>query len=134
MTTEQWTVSGPGDVPEAAAFWAGLAEGRIVLPWCEGCRQTVWLPKAYCPTCLQPVAGSQELAGTGEIYSLTVVHRGEGAWKEHAPYVLAYVALDGGPTMIANLAGDGTGLAIGQRVRLAGVGPLGGALFAPLAE
>ena len=70
--------------------------------------------------CYQPVAAWRTLAGTGEIYSFSVVHRGEGAFAKRAPYIFALVALDGGPTVFANVVTDDLAdVAVGRRVHLA---------------
>ena len=53
--------------------------------------------------------------GVGEIYSVSVMRRGEGA-----PFAVAYVTLDEGPAVLTNIVDcDPDTLAIGQRVRIA---------------
>lgn len=44
------------------------------------------------------------MAGTGTVYTYSVDHAGGSrTWKEHAPFVVAYVELDEGPRMITNI-------------------------------
>ena len=59
------------------------------------------------------------MAGTGEVYSFTITRSGGGRrWREHLPYVVAYVTLDEGPTMLTNIVGcDPESVEIGMRVR-----------------
>ncbi|MCA0329017.1 MAG: Zn-ribbon domain-containing OB-fold protein [Actinobacteria bacterium] len=105
--------------PEDLPFFDGLERGEVVVTWCDHCDDHVWPPRSHCIRCYSPVAGSRTLAGTGEIYSYSVVHRGEGVFAKRPPYVLAYVSLDGGPTIMANVvADDPAALAVGARVRL----------------
>lgn len=120
--------------PEDLPFFDGLERGELVVAWCDECEGHVWPPRSHCIRCYSRVVGSRTLAGTGEIYSYSVVHRGEGAFAKRPPYVLAYVALDGGPTIMANVVADEPAeLAICARVRLlprpAPAGGRAGALF-----
>lgn len=82
-------------------LWSELAHGRVVLGWCTGCDTHVWPPAPRCRRCMRPVDEERTLAGTGRLYSYSVVHRPARGFP--APYVLAYVELDGGPTVMANL-------------------------------
>lgn len=104
--------------PEDLPFFDGLDRGELVVTWCEPCDDHVWPPRSHCIRCFTPVAGSHVLQGTGEIYSFSVVHRGEGAFAKRPPYVIAYVSLDGGPTIMANVdARDLDSIEVGVRVR-----------------
>ena len=60
-----------------------------------------------------------KVSGRGTVYSYTVNYRGEGAYRDRGPYVLAYVELDEGPRMMTNIvdAGD-TGVAVGMPVEV----------------
>lgn len=101
-------------------FWTELGSGRITIPWCNSCNTHVWFPKPVCPACLSPVTDERTLAGEGVVYSFSIVHRGVSELSVDGPYVLAYVSLDGGPTVLSNLVGPGmSDVAIGDRVRLA---------------
>jgi uncharacterized OB-fold protein len=77
------------------------------------------VPACHLPGNLQP---AYQLAGgfrPGTVYSYTVNYRGEGAYRDRGPYVLAYVELDEGPRMMTNIvdAGD-TGVAVGMPVEM----------------
>jgi uncharacterized OB-fold protein len=57
-------------------------------------------------------------AGTGEIFSYTVVQEAPAGFEDQAPYVLALVKLDEGPLITAQIS-DLDGLpAIGDRVEM----------------
>lgn len=129
--------------PESRPFWEGLARGELVTTWCEACDGHVWPPRDRCPVCLTDRVSVRTLSGEGTLYSFSVVHRGDPAFKDAGPYVLAYVSLDGGPTIMANVEGvPFDRLEVGMRLRLrapesagsaeSGDGPVGGAVFVPL--
>lgn len=104
---------------DTARFWAELAAGRVTIPWCRTCDTHVWFPKPLCPACMTAVEGERTLSGEGVVYSYSIVHRGPERFTADGPYVLAYVSLDGGPTVLSNIVGDdGLAVAIGDRVRL----------------
>jgi len=105
----------PQPNPETDAFWDGLGEGVLRIKTCESCGQPHYYPRHICPHCGSKKTRWLESAGCGEIYSLSVMRRGEGA-----PFAVAYVTLDEGPALMTNLVADDLdALAIGQRVRLA---------------
>ncbi|MAC90056.1 MULTISPECIES: Zn-ribbon domain-containing OB-fold protein [Maricaulis] len=104
----------PQPNPETQAFWDGLDAGVLRIKTCGDCQQTHYYPRHICPHCGSADTRWLDSAGTGEIYSLSVMRRGEGA-----PFAVAYVTLDEGPSVLTNLvAEDFDSLAIGQRVRL----------------
>ena len=82
--------------PDFAPFWQGCAEHRLLMPRCgEG--HVVWPPRPACLRCTALVADWVEVAGTGRLYSWTVVHRTRLRWyAERTPYVVGIVELDGG--------------------------------------
>jgi uncharacterized OB-fold protein len=89
----------PGTNPETEAFVAAAREGRFVLPWCDDCGRTHWYPRAVCPHCFGTRLRWQPASSRGTVYSHSTMLRVE------APYTLAYVTLEEGPTMMSNLVG-----------------------------
>jgi uncharacterized protein len=59
-------------------------------------------------------------AGTGEVYSFTMLQETPEGFDEQAPYTLALVKLDEGPLITAQLTDldDGEIIAIGDRVEM----------------
>jgi uncharacterized OB-fold protein len=109
----------PTPSPETAEFWSATAEGRLLLKRCNDCATVIWYPKALCPQCHSMDTSWFDAAGTGHVYSFTVSRRGEGAYREAAPYVLAYVELDEGPRLMTNIVDcDPETVSVGQRVRV----------------
>ena len=111
-------VSAPTPTPETAEFWAATAEGRLLLKRCTACAAVIWYPRAICPVCHATTTEWFASSGRGRVYSYTVSRRGEGAFKDAAPYVLAYVELDEGPRLLTNIVDcDVDAVAIDQQVQ-----------------
>jgi uncharacterized protein len=112
--------SAPTISPETADYWAATAEGRLLLKRCDACGHVIWYPRAICPDYHSTDTSWFEASGRGEVYSFTVNRRGDGPWKEAAPFVLAYVELDEGPRVMTNIVDcDVDTLRIGQPVEVA---------------
>lgn len=105
--------------PETAAFWAATTEGKLLLERCGDCRTVIWYPRGgFCPVCGSMSATPFEAAGTGTVYTFTVVHRGLGDFARATPFVIAYVELDEGPRIMTNVVGcDPDQVRIGMPVR-----------------
>jgi uncharacterized OB-fold protein len=114
----------PAVNPETAEFWTATAEGRLLLKRCLDCGSVIWYPRAICPQCSSLRTEWFEASGRGRVYSYTVNYRGEGAYQDSAPYVLAYVELDEGPRVMTNIvavnivAGEAAELAVGLPVEV----------------
>ena len=108
----------PAVLPEAEPFWAATARGELLLPKCAACATIIWYPKGICPKCGSLDIGWIEASGEGEVYTFTVSRRGEGAYREAGPFVIAYVELDEGPRVMTNIVGcSPESVRIGLRVR-----------------
>ena len=100
----------PGDEP----YFTAAGEGKLMLKKCKDCGKVHHYPRAICPFCFSAETLWEQAAGTGSIYSVSVMRRGADA-----PYALAYVTLDEGPSMLTNIVDcDFDALSIGQRVRV----------------
>lgn len=106
----------PHTTTENQPFWDAAADGRLVLPQCRSCGEVIWYPRTFCPSCASRDVEWNEISGTGTVYSFTVVERGQGRWRDHSPYVLAYVELAEGPRVLTNIYGDAEAVAIGSAV------------------
>ena len=96
---------------ETQAFWNAAREGRFVVPTCTACGRAHWYPRAICPFCSSGEIAWRDASGRGTIYTFSVMRRA----KE--PYVIAYVTLAEGPTMMTNIVDcDFDSLHIGQPV------------------
>lgn len=99
---------------ETLSFWDGAAAGVLRIKSCSACDRPHYYPRTICPHCGSADTAWIDTGGMGEIYSVSVMRRGEGA-----PFAVAYVILDEGPAVLTNIVDcDPDGLAIGQRVRV----------------
>jgi uncharacterized OB-fold protein len=107
--SRQLPVPVPEVNPETAPFWAATARGELLVKQCEDCASLIWYPRSVCPECGSLRTRWQQVSGRGRIYSYTVNRRGEGAYRDHGPYVLAYVELDEGPRLMTNIVAPDEG-------------------------
>lgn len=89
--------------PATQPYWDAAERGVLVVPRCAGCDRSFWYPRAFCPRCGSTAVEWPESPGAGEVYTWTVVRRAGGAWSGAVPFVLAYVRLDEGVVVQANL-------------------------------
>jgi uncharacterized OB-fold protein len=113
----QLPIAAPPYAEEAAPFWTGAAEGRLVLPRCDACAHVVWYPRAWCPACGSGAVTWEAMRGEGTVYAVTVIRKAMGPWSAAAPYAAAYVELAEGPRLLANLeVDDPTSVRVGDAV------------------
>jgi len=106
----------PGDpepTPETQAFWDAAGEGRFLVRRCTACGKAHWYPRGTCPFCHATETAWEEGSGRGTIYAFSVMRKAE------PPFVMAYVTLAEGPTMMTNIVDcESDDLAIGRPVEL----------------
>jgi uncharacterized OB-fold protein len=106
-------IPAPPANPETKEFWDGASRGTLLVKRCRSCGQAHYYPRALCPFCFSDATEWQPAAGSGTIYSYSVMRRAE------IPYAIAYVTLDEGVTMLTNIVDcDLDALRIGQRVQV----------------
>jgi uncharacterized OB-fold protein len=103
MTTPQLPAPAPNVNAETKPFWDATTEGRLILKKCHACGTVNWYPRTLCPACGSFDTAWIDASGRGTIYSFAVTRRGAGAYRDAAPYVLAYVELEEGPRMMTNI-------------------------------
>jgi uncharacterized protein len=112
MATQR-TIPAPQPSPDTKPFWEAATRGTLLLKQCRACGESHYYPRPLCPFCGSDATEWQPAAGSGVVYSFSVMRRAE------VPYAIAYVTLDEGVTMMTNLVDcDFDRLRIGQRVRL----------------
>src|SRR5690606_28201531 len=118
--TRMAAASGPGARPGAAPLlnaelkpsFDAAAEGKLLVRRCRDCGEAHFYPRSICPHCFSERTEWQASAGAGTVYSYSVMRVG-------GPFVIAYVTLDEGPTMLTNIVDcDPESVRIGQRVRV----------------
>ncbi len=107
-------IAAPTQYPDNAPYWAGAAEGRLMLRYCTACGRPHWYPRPICPLCLGDASDWRAAQGLGAVYSVSVCRR-----VGPVAYAIAYVRLDEGVTMLTNIVDcDLDTVRIGTRVRL----------------
>jgi uncharacterized OB-fold protein len=89
--------------PDTEPVFRAAADGRLLLKQCASCECVIWYPRGICPECGSLDTRWIPASGSGIVYSYTVVRRGEGAYRDAVPYVLAYVELKEGPRVLTNI-------------------------------
>jgi len=92
--------------PEESAFFAGLAEGRLIGQRCPVCHKVYVPPRGACPVDGVPTTDEVELPSTGTITTFCIVNVPFLGQRITPPYVSAYVLLDGADIAIQHLILD----------------------------
>ncbi len=83
---------------DTAPFWDACRERRLVIQRCAACGLFRHPPIAGCPSCGSRSTDWVAVAGTGMVYSYTIVrHAVTPELAPHVPYNAALIALDGAP-------------------------------------
>ena len=104
---------------ETRGYWEGAGRGELVLQRCGDCGVVQHRPRGICASCLSSNIEHFVASGRGEVYTYSVVRQNQmPVFRDNLPYVVAYVRLDEGPTMLTNIVGcDPESVEIGMRVR-----------------
>lgn len=112
--------------PETKPYWDAAAKGKLLIKKCNACGELHHYPRSICPFCFSADTTWVEASGKGTVYSYSVMRR------VPAPYVVAYVTLAEGPTMITNIVDcDPNALKIGQAMKVT-FKPSDGGLLVPM--
>lgn len=104
-------------------FWTAAKSRQLTYPFCERCSTVVFYPRRHCTNCTNTELVWRTSAGTGTIYTFSVVRRTQHpAFVALAPYVIAWVDVDEGFRILTHIVGvdpdDRETLAIGRRVEV----------------
>lgn len=83
-------------------YWEAAAQGRLIAPKCDDCGRFFFAPEIACTHCFSLNWTWSPVAGQGEVYSYTTIHRAPQPGMA-APYVLAAIDLPEGFAMFAHL-------------------------------
>jgi len=105
---------------ETRAYWEGAGRGELVLQRCRDCHVVQHRPRGLCVSCLSSEIEHFVASGRGEIYTFSIVRQNQmPGFRDHLPYVVAYVALEEGPQILTNIIGcDPESVSIGMPVRV----------------
>jgi uncharacterized OB-fold protein len=101
-------------------YWDSARNRRLVIQRCHNCASHWHPPLPGCPHCHSTDLGWQQVAGTGIVYTYTVVrHATHAALAGHIPYVIAIVELTEGPRIVTGIIGcDPRDVRAGMQVRV----------------
>ena len=87
-------------------FWEGARKHEFRLQRCASCHK-LWAPNGpVCPHCFSEDYTWEALSGRGKIASWVVFHKlYHPAFANDLPYNVAFIELDEGPRVIANVVG-----------------------------
>lgn len=98
-------------------WWDGVADKKLLIQRCLGCKKLRHPPGPLCPTCHSLDWDTIESSGRGEIYSFVTLHHPPIPPFEY-PNVIVLVELEEGTRVVSNLPGVAPDeVEIGQRVQ-----------------
>jgi uncharacterized OB-fold protein len=108
------------DEPDTRPFWEATKQHELRYQVCNDCGGVVFYPRRHCPHCMSMKLSWKVSRGEGAIYTYTIIRQiGHPAFRELAPYVVAWIDLEEGFRMVSNVVGvDVDDVHIGQRVRV----------------
>jgi uncharacterized protein len=124
MTTTPERVPYPRPDPQNAddaQFWAAIDAGELRIQRCTSCLTFRHPPRPVCAHCSSTGSEFVPVAGTGEIWSFTVIHPPTlPAFADRTPYAAVVVRLDEGVFLVSNLLDCSIDeVEVGTRVELA---------------
>ena len=103
--------------PDTQPFWEATKNHELRYQVCDDCNKIVFYPRRHCPHCMGLNLSWKTSQGEGSVYTYTVIRQiGHPAFRERAPYIIAWIDLDEGFRMLSTVVGDE--ITIGQRVRV----------------
>jgi hypothetical protein len=101
---------------DTGGFFDAAKRGELAIRRCDGCDAVLHMPRAYCRTCGSWDGRWETVAGTGSVYSWTVVEH-QVHPLHPVPYTIVLVELDDlpGTRLIGQLPGA-VELGLGQRM------------------
>lgn len=71
---------------------------------CPSCGAKLFPPRDVCPHCRGPAKEPYAFSGKGSVYSYSTMYHAPEGYEGAAPYVVAWVKLEEGPMVTAQLA------------------------------
>jgi uncharacterized OB-fold protein len=110
---------GPILTDDNLAFWEAAREARLVAQQCRDCGRLRHPPRPMCPACHSLQWQVVDLAGTGVVYSYSILHHPQHPFFSY-PVIAVLVNLDEGVRILSNLVGvEPSGPFIGMAVEVA---------------
>lgn len=94
----------PTPTNETKPYWEACQQMKLVIQQCSDCEHIQFYPRLMCSNCMGRNVSWIEASGNAIIVSYTIIHRPIlPAYIKEAPYILAIVRLEEGPTMMTNI-------------------------------
>ncbi len=91
---------------DTAPFWKGTVDRQLRFQRCNDCDTVIFHPRRHCVGCLGQDLSWHAASGKGTVYSYSVVRQSyHPFFRQHVPYVVAWVDLDEGPRLLSNVVG-----------------------------
>ena len=91
---------------DTAPFWEGTMDRRLRFQRCSDCDTVIFHPRRHCVGCLGCDLTWHDASGRGTVYSYSIVRQSyHPFFRQHVPYVVAWVDLDEGPRLLSNVVG-----------------------------
>jgi len=114
LPSQDRKIPAPAVNPENQPFFDAAAQGKLLIKKCSSCGAYHHYPRAICPHCFSDRTEWRDAAGTGTVYTYSVLRRGVPV-----AYCIAYVTLDEGVSMLSNIVDcDLDAVRIGQKVKV----------------
>lgn len=85
---------------------------------CVTCKDLFFPPRDFCPFCRRKGEIEEfQFSGKGEIVSHTVIRAAPQGFEKYAPYTVALIRLEEGPTISGQVVANGGKVEIGEKVR-----------------
>jgi uncharacterized OB-fold protein len=89
---------------ESRPFWEALKRHELYVQRCRECGELRYHPRAQCTECLSPKTEWIRCSGKGKVYTFTATYQNPSpGFRESLPYIMAYVELDEGLTILTNI-------------------------------
>ena len=89
---------------ETQRYWDACQQEKLLIQQCKECEHVQFYPRLMCTQCSSRDVGWIESRGFAKVLTYTIIHRPIlPAYQKEAPYILAVVQLDEGPTMMTNI-------------------------------
>lgn len=102
------------------AYFSGLSNRKLLVPYCKSCGKPHFYPRHACPACWGEEYEWKEASGKAKVVTHTrVLANPPSAFEHLLPFEIAIVELDEGVSMLTNIINDDNSkVAVGDRVEL----------------
>ena len=105
--TQTYSKPIPAPQGESDFYWQKARQHELWLRKCDDCGETYFYPRDISPCCFSKNTSWTQASGKATLFTYGIVHRApHPGFASDAPYVVAVVELEEGPTMPTNIVMD----------------------------